>query len=163
MNPTLILIRHAHRDTTDRAADNGLSRKGAQQARAILKRYVKMFGAIPKPLILSSPKLRCRETVEEIASFTESRVKERKDLLEQGASESEEMFQARVAGFVQAWVEEPASRLTIVCSHGDWLPLALEMATGAQAEFKKGAWACIELSGDRPRLFELLQSPGKIK
>jgi 8-oxo-dGTP diphosphatase len=144
---TLVLIRHAHRDTTRREADNGLSDKGRKQAAALAKHFARMFPEETSPKILSSPKLRCVETVTPIARLGDGRkIQASQALLERGARESQAAFEKRIRGFLEWWkTEGPA--VTVACSHGDWLPEALRLLTGANVEFRKGAWVELGLSG----------------
>jgi broad specificity phosphatase PhoE len=163
MTKTLVLIRHAHRDTTDRSADNGLSEKGVKQAAALLRYYVKAFGdeeSKNKPRIFSSPKRRCVETVTSIAREAGVRVETSSEFLEQGTDESLADMRKRAEKFVEKWkAEKNQNELTIVCSHGDWLPAALQAAMGGRVELKKGAWAELRIEErGLPRLEWLIQS-----
>jgi broad specificity phosphatase PhoE len=162
MTKTLVLIRHAHRDTTDRSADNGLSDKGSKQAALLLRYYIKIFGdkcTKDKPRLYSSPKRRCVETLIGIAHEAGVRVESGSEFLEQQPDESMGDFKKRAEKFVDKWKSEKNQvAVTIVCSHGDWLPAVLQAATGARAELKKGAWAEITLEdGGLPRLQWLIQ------
>lgn len=165
---TLILIRHAHRDTTDRSLNNGLDAKGRAQAKRLLRHFVAYgaakYGAAGVPAhevrVVSSPKRRCVETVAAIAAVAGTGVEESALLVEQADNETEERMGERAARFVREWAAVPGSpRVTIACSHGDWLPEALLAATGGRMRLKKGAWAEIRLpAGARaPRLEWLLQ------
>lgn len=161
MTKTLVLIRHAHRDTTYRAADNGLSDKGKKQAASLLKYYLKAFPAEEceaLPRIFSSPKRRCTETVAPIAKEAGVRVEVSDEFVEQRPDEDQAAFRRRAQRFIDKWIADKSTGLTLVCSHGDWLPAVLEAATGARAELKKGAWAEVVL-GERgkPRLEWLIQ------
>jgi broad specificity phosphatase PhoE len=157
----LILIRHAHRDTSDRSADNGLSAKGQSQARALLKHYLKAYPHRddgPVPRVLSSPKLRCVETVAPIAGRSEARLELDPLLGERRPGEDERAFKERAGQFIARWMAG-SDPITVACSHGDWLPVALHSATGAQVLLKKGGWAEIRISeGERPQLRWLIQS-----
>jgi hypothetical protein len=66
----------------------------------------------------------------------------------------------RIHKFIQVWIRSGPA-LTVACSHGDWLPYAVEIATGARVAFKKGAWAEIELleADGLPVLRNLIQEP----
>lgn len=144
MTKILVLIRHAHRDTTVRSADNGLSEKGRKQAAALLRHYLKTFPAeeFPeRPRILSSPKKRCTESVTGISREAGVRVELSDEFLEQASDENQVQLRRRAEKFIEKWSKAKGPAVTIVCSHGDWLPAALAAATGARAEFKKGAWA----------------------
>lgn len=155
---TLVVIRHAHRNKAlGRKVDNGLSKKGRRQAAQVTEHYERVHGKA-KAKVLSSPKLRCLETVEAIAKLAGTKVQPSPLLDEQGGKgrESDEAFAGRLEAFYRWWREE-APALTVACSHGDWIPLALERLTGARAELKKGGWAEIVLDDDEPRLAWLYQ------
>ncbi|MBI3542963.1 MAG: histidine phosphatase family protein [Deltaproteobacteria bacterium] len=148
---TLILIRHAHRVKVDGgAADNGLSPKGRRQAEAARKFFKRRFDDT-HPLIVSSPKKRCLETVEPIARAAQVEVSI-SPLLDEGPS-----VLRRAQEFI-AWWKREAPELTIACSHGDWLPVCLEELVHVDLELKKGAWAELELSARSPRLTWLVQT-----
>lgn len=149
MQKTLILIRHAHRDNTQRELDNGLSEKGREQAKAIKRFFTERFSKdeLGKGLwLVSSPKVRCVETLQPIAKVIERPVDIHPGLDEQGARESIKAFDARLDGFLKEWSESKAA-LTILCSHGDWLPTATARLFGFHQEFKKGAWFELESDG----------------
>src|ERR1700722_14595820 len=99
MSKTLILIRHGHRDTARRELDNGLDDKGREQAKAI-KRF---FGERFQPeeykrglWFVSSPKLRCVETLQPAAKLFERPVDVNPDLEEQGPREGAAGLNQRV-------------------------------------------------------------------
>jgi broad specificity phosphatase PhoE len=149
MQKTLILIRHAHRDNTQRELDNGLSEKGREQAKAIKRFFTERFSKdeVGKGLwLLSSPKLRCIETLQPIAKVMERQVDIHPNLDEQSSRESIKAFEARIQGFLHEWAESKM-QLTILCSHGDWLPTAMAQLTGNHQDFKKGAWLELEAEG----------------
>jgi broad specificity phosphatase PhoE len=166
---TLILIRHAHRDTKDRAADNGLSDKGRKQASVVAKYFERstLFAAAQelmrgpsssRPSLMSSPKHRCIETIEPLARKLNAEIGTSGLVIEQKGSESPREFGRRIEEFISWWKSE-GPPLVIVCSHGDWLPACVERLTGGRVEFRKGAWAEIVLEdGGRPVLRWLIQS-----
>ena len=167
---TLILIRHAHRETRDRSADNGLSDKGKEQAAALAKYFESssLFEAAValsskprgfRPALMSSPKLRCIETITPIARKLRLEVEALPLLTEQKEGETARAFAGRIDEFTRWWKSEGPS-LTIVCSHGDWLPLCVERLVGAQVEFQKGSWAEVGSGGpgERPSLRWLIQN-----
>lgn len=154
MVKTLILIRHAHRDTSERALDNGLSGKGREQAKAVRRFFMSRFQ--PEDLknglwLVSSPKLRCVETVLPLAKALDRAVDSHPQLDEQGPKESFERMQERVQAFIHEWTRSPIPT-AVVCSHGDWLPLALFHLLGLHLEPKKGSWMELEWSGGRANL-----------
>lgn len=155
----LLLIRHAHRDTSERDADNGLSVKGRRQAYEIGEHFKKHFAA-SRPLIIASPKLRCIETLNGIAAHTSSPIKTSPLLLEHQPKEPAEGLVQRAREFARWWLLEGPS-LTVICSHGDFLPAVTETLTGARTEFKKGAWAEISLHRGTPLLMWMIQGFGR--
>lgn len=139
---TLVIVRHAHRDTSEgRDRDNGLSEKGKSQAKELGKALSKRLAG-SRPVVLSSPKRRCVETVEPLAEALgcEVRVDDRLD--EQ--HESEGAFRKRIDTFVsQALAEGPPAM--VACSHGDWIPPCLARLVGEELDLAKGAWVVIEI------------------
>lgn len=151
----LILIRHAHRDNSDRGLDNGLSPKGEKQARW-LKRYVEgRFSREEwkdlKAVLLSSPKKRCVETLLGLSEHFDLPCEKEMDLDEQKPNESFAQFEARIHEFLKWWVKD-APPVVVACSHGDWLPLAVFHLLGASVEMKKGSWLEVEFDHGRPQL-----------
>jgi phosphohistidine phosphatase SixA/8-oxo-dGTP pyrophosphatase MutT (NUDIX family) len=128
------LIRHAK--AGDRAAwsgddrDRPLSKSGRRQARAL----VRLLSSRPIERILSSPALRCVQTVRSIADERGLPIEGRDELLE-GAS---------LAGLT-ALVDDAWSVPTILCAHGDLIPAAVEYyqrqgaRVGADPGWKKGS------------------------
>jgi broad specificity phosphatase PhoE len=154
----LILLRHAHRDKGQgREQDNGLSGKGRKQAQGILRHYERKYDS-RKPHILTSARVRCVETVVPIADHTGAKVNFSGLLMEKDGEKSEtgRAFRERVEKFLRWW-EQDAPELTVACSHGDWIPAFLEVATGTETHLSKGGWAEIHLEDGKPRLEWLLQ------
>jgi phosphohistidine phosphatase SixA len=154
----LIIIRHAHRYKLDGGkADNGLSKKGRKQAKA-LTRYFKKQYAKEKALLLSSPKVRCTETLVGIEKIFRTAVRKDLLLLEQNENESITQFKARIAKFKEFWINK-GGPFTVICSHGDWIPLAFEAFIGKTFDLDKGGLAEISLESkkDGPVLRTLIQ------
>lgn len=149
MAKTLVLIRHAHRDTTKRELDNGLDDKGREQAKAIRRFFSERFSVedFKNGLWLaSSPKLRCMETLQPAAKVAERTVDAHPDLDEGTMKEGEKGLDLRVQRVLQEWSQSKIG-LTVLCSHGDWLPLAAYRLLGLHLEPKKGSWLELEWSG----------------
>jgi 8-oxo-(d)GTP phosphatase len=145
LNKTLILVRHAHRDTgKGRELDNGLSPKGRKQAEAFQSHWEKKL-AKKKPAFLSSPKRRCTETVAPLAEALECPVRISPLLDEQGEKESREKYLGRVKRFL-TWWESKGPKIAIACSHGDWIPEFLSLTEGKPSELSKGDWTVVELA-----------------
>jgi broad specificity phosphatase PhoE len=155
LNKTLVLVRHAHRDTSDRDQDNGLSDKGFEQSEKILEYFKERFTKTD-PILLSSKKCRCVETLEPISKKIKTPIKISPLLMEQEGTETEKEFRKRVETFCNNW-KEGKSELTIVCSHGDWIPLALHYLVDVYTDLKKGGWAEIALVDGKPTLKYLIQ------
>ncbi len=131
------LIRHAK--AGDRATWTGddlsrpLSKMGHRQARAL----VKMLSSRPVKRIVSSPAVRCVETVEPLAAQRGLPIEPRDELLE-GAS---------LSGLL-GLLDELRSTATVLSGHGDLIPAVVEhlegqgMVIGSSRGWKKGSvWA----------------------
>src|SRR5579885_2972900 len=148
---TLIVVRHAHRDKSEgKDTDNGLSSKGKKQASKLLEHYKKEFGKLESVKILSSPKKRCVETVQPIAELMKTKV-HTSGLLDEGPE-----LEDRARKFLADWKRE-GSGVCIICSHGDWIPLFLELATGVPTDLAKGGWAQLETVDGRLVITRLIQ------
>lgn len=152
------MVRHAHRDKPfGRAADNGLSPKGKKQARRDAKALLKRLTDNDVELV-SSPKLRCLETLEPLAARLEKTIDTSPLLLEESEEGEAPNIEERIAKFINDVKRSPAS-ITVACSHGDWIPMALDQLFGIELTLKKGAWAEIEFASGKPKLTWLVQSP----
>ena len=141
MQNSLILVRHGHRDTDQgRGADHGLSKKGQAQAKRVAKHFHAVFGK-RKALILSSPKRRCVETVFPVARMIRCQVRASSLLDEGGALEK------KVRRFLKWWFKE-APELTVLCSHGDWIPECTKALLGTEIHLDKGGWIEIQNKGN---------------
>jgi phosphohistidine phosphatase SixA len=142
MEKTLIIIRHAHRNLVRRQDDNGLSEKGHRQAEAI-RNFFKKRRLGKDLLLLSSPRLRCRETIEPIAKLLEMPI-EISDLLDEGASTQAGRLDDRILDF-KTWWKEHAPKICVICSHGDWIPSFFDITLNKSFELQKGGWAELKL------------------
>ncbi|MFL5813296.1 MAG: phosphoglycerate mutase family protein [Bdellovibrionia bacterium] len=146
----LIIVRHAHRNKLKGGeADNGLSAKGKKQAKALQKFYSSVFGR-KKAIIFSSPKVRCIETVQPIAKKIKVSL-ETIDSLDEAQVDSE--LKEKIRSFHSLW-QKLDSPLTLICSHGDWIPAFLKQMLGVEIDLDKGGWIELELSEEKlkPRL-----------
>lgn len=149
MAKTLVLIRHAHRDTSTRELDNGLDDKGRDQARNIKRFFTDRFADYDSAKgiwFVSSPKIRCIETLVPAAKSRNAEVDVHPGLDEKHFKESGSSFEERVNGFIAEW-ERSTATVTLACSHGDWLPVAVHRLLGLNLEHKKGAWLELEREG----------------
>jgi broad specificity phosphatase PhoE len=148
----LILIRHAHRDVTYKSSDNGLSQTGLKQALRLEKELGHLFEK-EEPLFLSSPKKRCVETLEPLAKKFGKKVKTEDFLIEEAADETRADLLDRIFSFIDLW-KEKCPKVTFVCSHGDWLPEAVQIMTRKDMDFVKSGWAIFTLQSDQVTLRE---------
>lgn len=149
MNKTLVLIRHAHRETSQgREQDNGLSPKGRRQVRKLFDFYFKRFPEEESPLLWSSPKRRCLETLLPLARKLEKKLVTKDDLDEQASGESFKDFSNRVDSIFKE-IRKSKKNLIILCSHGDWIPLFLKQRLGVKVLLRKGAWAELEFQNEK--------------
>lgn len=143
----LYLVRHAHRDVADRSLDNGLTEKGRQQAKAIAdwlqKELRESSSSGLAAAAVSSPKQRCRETLEPFLRQTGMVFSVDPALSEQGERESAPEFAARVRDWLQKWIAGPVA-VSVACSHGDWIPLAIGLLCGERLDLKKGGVAVLD-------------------
>ena len=79
--------------------------------------------------------------------------------MEQGGDnpmESEKEFRIRVKTFCESWIG-CKDDLTIACSHGDWIPVAIEYMVELQTDLKKGGWTEFTITDGKPTLKYLIQ------
>lgn len=123
--------------------DNGLSPKGHAQAEDFARRFV-AGEIVEKPecaVLVSSPKLRCRETLGPLAKALKVEIKIN-SLLDEGDVEW------KIEEFFGNWLSGPES-LTVINTHGDWIPEFFEMKLGARIDLKKGGFAVVRCEGRR--------------
>lgn len=135
MELSIVFIRHAHRDTATRSEDNGIDEKGRSQVEELLKAF--QLRKLPASQeFWSSPKKRCLETLEPLAQLNGAKIKIMNELDEQTNQESGKDFRERVSNFVHSLKEK--SGVIYLCSHGDWLPEAIQDLSGLWVDMKKG-------------------------
>ena len=140
----VVIVRHAHRDTLDKDLDNGLSSKGQHQAEELVEQY--RVGELPPgDIFLSSPKKRCQETLQPLAEEAEQTLKIEKLLDEQLSEESQRDLEKRVEKFLKAGLKP--DKTTYICSHGDWIPIAIKLLTGEAGDLQKGHAAVFTKKG----------------
>jgi 8-oxo-dGTP diphosphatase len=150
------LVRHAK--AGDRAVWSGddlarpLSKTGYRQAKALVKELAKR----PIKRIVSSPAVRCVETVSPLAEQRGLPVEPRDELLE-GAS---------LSGLLEL-LDELRSTASVLCGHGDLIPAAIEhlerqgMAVGSDRGWKKASvWVLEREAGLIVRATYLPPPPG---
>lgn len=142
MSKTLILIRHAHREVFEPGEDNGLSLKGHSQVEGLVDHFheyfQKEFEGV-KPKFLCSPKKRCRETLGPIALREKCDFKVDLRLSECSPVENSRDFLARIREFIEDW-KQSGKELTVVCSHGDWIPEFVAEIANARISLKKAGF-----------------------
>ncbi len=150
MNKTLIIIRHAHRSKEPgREIDNGLSEKGQLQSLRVYKYFQEQFSDAD-PVIASSPKKRCIETMLPFVNKDQSKIKTL-TCLDEG-----DPLELKIDQFIQWW-NDVRSELTIICSHGDWIPLCIEHLINERIKLKKGGYARFQSNSEKIKLVEIIQ------
>ncbi len=150
---TIVLVRHAHRDTSDRMLDNGLSAKGWEQARAVAQEIRRILesekagGDLVE--LISSPKLRCLETLDPISRILGVGVQIDPRLDEQGAAETGRNFSDRVLEYFSFLkLKENKSAILVLCSHGDWIPEFTYRLTQERLELNKAGFVVLKFDSD---------------
>jgi broad specificity phosphatase PhoE len=136
----LVFVRHAHRDTTEREVDNGISPKGNKQVEELKLKYEKKI--IPEAtLFLTSPKKRCIETLQPLTMVSKVKLQIEDSLDEQSTGESSSEFFKRVSLFLEklmVTITEKQMKCVYLCSHGDVIPEMIEILTGKSVDVDKG-------------------------
>jgi len=153
----VFLIRHAHRDVMDRLDDNGLSLKGREQSRLIKKFFKRKDLTDKKILILTSPKLRCIETLLPLSEKLDIDLEVQEIFDEQTQNESFKDFEKRVENSVHTLINKNAE-VVFVCSHGDFIPSFLERAVNQSIQLKKGALVELLIVDQKYKLIQVIQS-----
>ena len=159
MSKILIMIRHAHRDASEPGRDNGLSAKGKHQVEKLVQYFhthLKKDHEGRVPHFLCSPKKRCQETITPIADSLKTNVKINPLLTECSPFESGSELEQRIHTFIAEW-KNKGDPLTVICSHGDWIPICVRALTGARIGIKKSGFAEIELIAGETFLTALIQ------
>lgn len=155
----LFIVRHAHRDTTDRLLDNGLSSKGQQQAQRVadyLASLLKSVDTLKSLKIESSPRLRCQETLAPLCKILNLQATINPLLDERSSSEGNYQLETRIKAFVESWKRD-TTKTTVISSHGDWIPYAVPMLTAEALDLNKAGIAEIHWIQNRAILFNVKQ------
>jgi broad specificity phosphatase PhoE len=132
---SLVFVRHGHRDKPTPDVDNGISPKGLTQVEDLLKDFKK--GRLPQSKIFwSSPKKRCVETLGPVAKLAGAPLKVEKLLDEQSSTESTLEFNKRIMELIKKATE--TGEVVYLCSHGDFIPQAIDFLTGKFVDVSKG-------------------------
>lgn len=115
----IILLRHG--DRSGGYGDVELSAKGQQQALDLCQ--------APQlqdvQWIFSSPKIRAQQTVQPLAKHLNLPLKIEVELDQRKSIETEQEFIHRVLKFMSQTVQNQAHENVILCSHSDWLQMAV--------------------------------------
>ena len=147
MMKSLVLIRHGQRDIDPEDHDNGLNARGLVQARAVADFFARRHpGGLTGLSLRTSPKRRCLETLAPLATVAGRAFAVDPNLDERRPGESGSGLDGRVQNFLNACAQDPA-RVTIACSHGDWLPRAIGKLTGHQPDLPNACWFEVDWRG----------------
>ncbi len=131
----IVALRHAHRTVGLPTEDNGLSPKGQAQTQRLTKAIIDKWGKSIKWKLLSSPKLRCQETLSLLEKELDLEIIVSPELDEQGPSESSIDMIQRISQFVENLESHRGNY--ILCSHGDWIPMFQEIIVGQSDSISK--------------------------
>jgi len=106
------------------------------QAEKFRDKTIKRYRNLKGMSLLSSPKIRCVETLQPLARKLELPI-QIDPLLAEQFNESTEAFQARVLMFWNAWLKTQHP-ITVISTHGDWIPLFFKIIFGEVLSLKKG-------------------------
>jgi phosphohistidine phosphatase SixA len=131
----LLLVRHgtAGRRSRWKGDDRArpLDKRGRKQAQGL----VENLGGYPVTRVLSSPYLRCVQTVQPLAEQLGLEIEERSELAE-GASPTA----------VHALLRDLVGQSAVLCSHGD---IIADLVGWERRQARKGATWLLEPNGDR--------------
>ena len=123
-----------------------MSDKGRRQVRRLFDHYFERFPEVENPQLISSSKKRCLETLEPLGRKLERKLHLNPLLLEfrgDDKKESKADFRKRIRKFIREF-EKSRYSVTLICSHGDWIPVFFEEAIGVNIQLKKAGWAELE-------------------
>jgi|FLYM01.1.fsa_nt_gi broad specificity phosphatase PhoE len=153
----LIFVRHAHRDTLISQMDNGLSEKGKSQVGS-LKLYFKkrwLDQGLSDFKFFTSPKLRCQETLNPVASLVQKEALIEPLLNELSEGETHQDLVGRVVRLMDAFSRDDKS--WVCCSHGDWIPEFFQLTEGSPIQLKKSGVVVLKTqAGGRLKLVEMI-------
>ena len=132
----VIFVRHAHRNTENRALDNGLSKKGEQQVQMLTEYFLRRFKKkhLKAAHFVTSPKKRCIETLTPVVQALEVDLQV-SALLGEEDFQGEGLLKDRIQKFLE---EVQASKDDwVICSHGDWIPEAIHHMWGMPVPLRK--------------------------
>jgi len=146
----LVLVRHAHRDVSDRTLDNGLSDKGREQVEELIDDLENE--SLPQSQTFwSSPKQRCIETLTPLSEWNEGTFTIEPLLDEQQPHENQKQFIERLQTLVAKAVA--LKKTLYLCSHGDVLPELANLLVGLHVDLGKGE--AVIVSQDTDNRWEL--------
>lgn len=152
----LIFIRHAHRNTEQPQADNGLSDKGKSQVKSLKKYFQRRWGPqLSRFRYLTSPKRRCIETLSPVADAGDRSLEMDPLLLELAGPESATQLSRRTQDFLTRFNEGEGD--WVCCSHGDWIPEMVRLLEGCPIQIKKAGVIVFKQSENGPlRMVEMI-------
>lgn len=136
----IFLLRHATRDFV--MGDVPLNETGLEQAKALAER--RFFSSLTH--ILCSPKQRALMTVQPLAEKYDIEIIQEDDLDQMKGHESEAEFIARVKSFLNRF-ETPTNQNILICSHSDWLSVAIQQIPTDALDVKYRMFQCADVMG----------------
>ena len=142
---TIVVLRHAHRNSTFQQEDNDLSERGQEQVSDLVEDYLE--GLMPSGnQFLSSPKKRCIQTLQPLAEVAKKDLEVFRPLDEQTSAEGKSDFLQRIESLANNLKQRPG--VTYICTHGDVIPELLNHLCGFHIDISKGDYLIIENDGE---------------
>lgn len=143
----LILVRHAHRETSFIEPDNGLSEKGKLQVESLKVYFEKEWAeGLDGFQFLSSPKQRCIETLKPLAATFNNSLRIEPLLDEHEPQETYADFLQRTEAFLKAFLAD--SNSWVCCSHGDWIPGFIDLIGEIPVQLKTSGVLVLKCSNE---------------
>jgi broad specificity phosphatase PhoE len=120
-------LRHGRRDGF---GDVPLNEEGRKQAQNLSEDN--SLGQVSR--IISSPKNRALMTVQPLAQLTQLEVEISKALDQMAPRETDSHFQKRIEDFLNQLKQGDAHAKIVICSHSDWLSMAVNLISYEQMQ-----------------------------
>lgn len=146
---TVYLVRHAHAGERSQWRGHDGERPLSERGEAQTRHLTELLAGDPVRRVVSSPSLRCVQTVAPIAEKVDTRLRIDDDLLEGTDTE------AAIAVLRRHAAKAGDGAAAVLCSHGDVIPKVIRrlrelgMETTDATISQKGSMWVLELDGDR--------------
>ncbi len=135
----VFLLRHGTRNFT--MGDVPLNEEGCEQALSLAKNS--RFSRVKN--LLSSPKARAKQTLTPLANKYKLTIDLYEDLDQMSSDESESGFVSRVRAFIKRIESGEWGDSLILCTHSDWLSIAMQVIPSDALDLKHHMFSCAEV------------------